>query len=96
MPTGPNTRDSLLPYSLLAVPTVRLVVPAMATLYVTEQGARIEKEYHRFLVTREDRVLMEVPGARLTGVVLVGNVGVTTPALGGLPDQQIPLTLLDG
>ncbi len=67
----------------------------MATLYVTEQGARIEKEYHRFLVTKDDNVLCEVPATRLTGVVLAGNVGVTTPALAALLDQQVPLTLLD-
>ncbi len=67
----------------------------MSTLYVTEQGARIEKEYGRFLVTKDDEVLMEVPAARLAGVVLVGNVGVTTPALVALLDQGIALTLLD-
>ncbi len=67
----------------------------MGTLYVVEQGARIEKEHQRFLVTKEDQVLAEVPAARLGGVVLVGNVGVTTPALVALLEQQIPLTMLD-
>ncbi len=54
----------------------------MATLYVTEPGARVEKEYHRLLVTsRDDEILMRVPLAHVSEVVLVGWVGVTTPAI---------------
>ena len=52
----------------------------MATLYVTEQGARIEKEYRRLLVTTHDEVLLAVPLGRVSEVVLVGRVGATTPA----------------
>ena len=33
----------------------------MATLYVTEPGAHIEKEYHRLLVTKADETLLCVP-----------------------------------
>ena len=66
----------------------------MATMYVTEQGARIEKEYRRFLVTKDDEVLMAVPAARLSHVVLVGQVGVTTPALLALLREGIGLSLV--
>jgi CRISPR-associated protein Cas1 len=66
----------------------------MATMYVTEQGARIEKEYRRFLVSKEDEVLMAVPAARLDHVVLVGQVGVTTPALLALLDEGVGLSLV--
>jgi CRISPR-associated protein Cas1 len=66
----------------------------MATLYVTEQGARVEKEYGRFLVTREDEVLLAVPAGRVSHVVLVGNVGVTTPALIALLKEEIGLSLV--
>lgn len=66
----------------------------MPTLYVTEPGARIEKEYHSLLVTREDEVLLRVPIARVTDVVVVGRAGVTTPALHALLNAGIPLTLL--
>lgn len=66
----------------------------MATLYVTEQGARLEKEYRRLLVTKEDRVLLAVPAARVSHVVLVGNVGVTTPALIAMLDQGVGLSLI--
>jgi len=66
----------------------------MATLYVTEQGAQLEKEYQRLLVTRDDQVLLAVPLSRLGEVVLVGRVGATTPALLMLLDAGIPLSFV--
>ena len=66
----------------------------MSTLYVTEPGARIEKEYHRLLVTKDDEVLLRVPLRKITAVVLVGRVGATTPALHALLNNGIPLMLV--
>jgi CRISPR-associated protein Cas1 len=66
----------------------------MATLYVTEQGARIEKEYRRLLVSKHDEALLAVPLGRLSEVVLVGRVGATTPALLMLLDAGIPLSFV--
>ena len=66
----------------------------MATLYVTEQGARVEKEHLRLLVTREDEVLLAVPLARVSHVVLVGQVGITTPALLALLQAGVGLSLV--
>ncbi len=66
----------------------------MPTLYVVEPGARIEKEHHRLLVTKEDEVLLRVPLVHVTQVVLVGNVGVTTPALHALLEVGAPLLLV--
>jgi CRISPR-associated protein Cas1 len=66
----------------------------MATMYVTEPGARIEKEYKRILVTKHDEVLKVTPLARLSEVVLVGHVGATTPALLALLNAGVGLTLI--
>lgn len=66
----------------------------MATLYVTEQGARIEKEYKRLLVTKDDEVLLRVPLSRVSDVVLVGRSGATTPALLALLDAGIGLAFV--
>jgi CRISPR-associated protein Cas1 len=66
----------------------------MATLYVTEPGARIEKEYQRLLVTKDDEVLLRVPLSRVTDVVLVGRVGATTPALLALLEAGIGLAFV--
>ena len=54
----------------------------MATLYVTEPGSRIEKEYRHLLVVKDDETLLRIPLADVSHVVLVGQgVGATTPAL---------------
>ena len=66
----------------------------MPTLYVTEPGAQIEKEYGRFLVTKGDDVLLAVPAVRVSQIVLVGSVDVTTPALSALLRDGIGLTLI--
>jgi CRISPR-associated protein Cas1 len=66
----------------------------MPTLYVIEPGARLEKEYGRLLVTLEDEIILRVPIQRVTQVVLVGSVGVTTPALHALLEVGIPLLLV--
>ncbi len=67
----------------------------MATLYVTEVGARVEREYQRLLVTsKDDEVLIEVPLGRVSEVVLVGWVGVTTPALLALLDAGIGVSFI--
>lgn len=66
----------------------------MSTLYVTETGARLEKEYHRLAVFKEDELLQRVPLAQLSEVVLVGSVGVTTPALIALLNAGVPLSII--
>jgi CRISP-associated protein Cas1 len=66
----------------------------MATLYVTEPGARVEKEYRRLLVTLKDEVLMSVPIMHVSHVVLVGYTGVTTPAMISLLDSGVGLSLV--
>lgn len=66
----------------------------MPTLYVTEPGARVEKEHGRLLVTKEDVALASVPLAHVTEVVLTGAVGVTTPAMLALLDAGCGLSLI--
>ena len=66
----------------------------MPTLYVLEPGARLEKDYQRLLVVKNDELLMRVPIQRVTQVVLIGRVGATTPALHALLQAEIPLLLV--
>lgn len=64
-------------------------------MYVTDPGARIEKEYRRILVTKDDEVLKAAPLDRLSEVVLVGRgVGATTSALHMLLEAGVGLTLV--
>jgi len=69
----------------------------MSTLYVTEPGSRIEKEYRHLLVTRDDETLLRAPLGAVDHVVLVGQgVGATTPALHALLGAGITLSLVSG
>lgn len=67
----------------------------MSTLYVLEPGARLEKEYSRLLVVKNDEILLRVPLSRVSQVILVGHTGATTPALQTLLQQEIPLLLVN-
>lgn len=67
----------------------------MSTLYVTEQGAYVERDHQRLVVTCEEQTLLAVPIARVTLVVLVGRVGVSTPALHALLEQGVDVLLLN-
>lgn len=64
-------------------------------MYVTEQGAQVEKEYQKLVVTKEDAILVAVPAQDVSSVVLVGNIGVTTPAVTYLLDHGTPLVYLN-
>lgn len=66
----------------------------MPTLYVIEPGSRIEKEYQRILVTKEDKVLQSVPARLVDEVVLVGSAGATTQALLSLLDQGVGFSMV--
>lgn len=67
----------------------------MATLYVTEPGAQLEKEYQHLLVTLNDETILRVPLAHVSHVVLVGQgVSVTTPALHTLLAAGVTLSLV--
>ncbi|MFN2206514.1 MAG: CRISPR-associated endonuclease Cas1 [Candidatus Promineifilaceae bacterium] len=66
----------------------------MPSLYLTEPGSRLEKEYGRLLVTKDDEVLFRTPIGRVDQVVLVGRTGVTTPAMHALLQRDIPLLLI--
>lgn len=66
----------------------------MPTLYVIEQGARIEKEYKQILITLEGEVIQAVRLKSIDEVVLVGSVGATTQAMLALLDEGIGLTFV--
>lgn len=66
----------------------------MPALYVIEPGARLEKDHNQLLVTKEDLVIIRVPIQRVSQVMLVGNIGLTTPAMLILLQNEIPVFLL--
>lgn len=67
----------------------------MPTLYVTEPGARIEKEYKRILVmSKDEEVLFSAPLVHVTDVVIVGSVGVTTQAMLSLLEAGVSFSIV--
>lgn len=67
----------------------------MATLYLTEPGSRLEKEYRHLLVVKDDETLLRTPLGGVSHVVLLGQgVGATTPALHALLAAGVTLSLV--
>jgi CRISP-associated protein Cas1 len=66
----------------------------MPNLYVTEPGSQVQQEHGRLVVSKEGEVLLDVPAHRVSEVVLVGRVSITTPALRLLLERGIGLALL--
>ena len=67
--------------------------PAVAYLYLTEQGAVLRKAGDRFLVEKEDEVLLDLPYHKLESVLLFGNIQVTTQAMAELLEKGVSLSL---
>lgn len=53
----------------------------MAVLYLMEQGSTLRKSGERFVVEKEGVELASVPAVKVEQVVILGNVGLTTPAI---------------
>lgn len=67
----------------------------MAFLYLMEQGSKAGKAYGRIRVEKDDVVIAEVPVIKLEGIVVYGNVNLTTPLLGFILKEAIPVHFLD-
>jgi len=61
----------------------------MPVLYLTEQGATLRKDSGTFVVTKNDRVLEKIPGAKVEQVVIFGNINITTPVIHFLLSEGI-------
>ena len=66
----------------------------MSVLYLVEQGSALQKRGDTLLVTKEGRVLAQVPAMTVEQVVVTGNVTLTTPALAYLLDRGVETVLL--
>jgi CRISP-associated protein Cas1 len=66
----------------------------MAYLYITEQNSCLRKTGDRLLVTKEDQTLLDVQCHKIDGVLIFGNVQVTTQALHELMEHNIELAIL--
>jgi len=71
----------------------RLYPPREATLpfYVQEQGARIGKNGHKLVVSKEGEELASVRVKDMSQVVLMGGVGISTQTVHYLCDEGVPI-----
>lgn len=65
----------------------------MAFVYVTEQGALLKKTGERLLVVKDDQTLLDIPADKVEGVLIFGNVQVTTQAAQLLLNQGVEMAL---
>lgn len=66
----------------------------MSYVYLTEENAKLQKKGGRYLVGRNLEVIMEIPEESLEGLVLIGNIQVSSEAMTSLLQQGIPTTWL--
>jgi len=58
-----------------------LITPFMRTLYLQEQGCTLRKEDERFIVEKDDKILLEVQAIKVEQIVIFGNSMMTTPTI---------------
>lgn len=61
----------------------------MAVLYLLDQGATLHKDGEVFTITKEGKVLEQIPAIKVEQVVIFGNVNLTTPVIHYLLKQGI-------
>ena len=66
----------------------------MSVLYVVDQGAQLIKRGNRLLVEKKGTVIQEVHAFKLNQVVLVGGIGISTPAIAFLLQEGIDTVFL--
>jgi len=66
----------------------------MTTLYLSEQGAIITKRSRRLQVSKDSKIILDLPAAKVDKVFIFGNIQVTTQALALLLDQGIDVSFL--
>jgi len=65
----------------------------VAYLYLTEPGSILRKSGDRFLVEKDDQLILDVPYHKLEHILLFGHVQVTTQALHELLEKGVDLSI---
>ncbi|MDO9263640.1 MAG: CRISPR-associated endonuclease Cas1 [Desulfosalsimonadaceae bacterium] len=68
----------------------------MSFIYVTEQGAVIGKKGQRVVVSKDRETLADVPANRVQGVLVFGNVQITTQAMRLMLESGVEMALFSG
>ena len=66
----------------------------MSWIYVTEPGAKLNRQGGRYVISRANETICEVPSAIVEGVTLFDLIQITSSAVVDLLERNIPLTWL--
>src|SRR5947208_2969612 len=66
----------------------------MSAIYVTTQGATVQRRSGQFLVCKDSSILQNVPETHVKQLILFGNVNLTTPAVAFCLDQRVDVVFL--
>lgn len=66
----------------------------MSWIYITEAGARLTKKGGRYIISRENEVVGEVPAATVEGAAVIDHVEVSAAVLVDFLKRGIPFTWL--
>jgi len=64
----------------------------MSTVYLSEQGAKLVKESKRFLVQKDNAVILEIPEFKVERIFIFGNIQLTTQAMKYLLESGIDVS----
>lgn len=67
----------------------------MSTLYLLEQGSKLEKESKRLVVKKDTKILIEIPEFKIERVLIFGNIQITTQAMKFLLESGIETSLFN-
>lgn len=62
----------------------------MATLYLIEQGLKVQKKDERLVITKNNKLLNEIPMFQIERIMIFGNIQLTTQTISFLLDNDIP------
>ena len=66
----------------------------MAVLYIKEQGAFIQKQDDRIIVTKNNNRLIDIPVFKIDNIAIIGNVQISTQALHLLMMNSVDISFL--
>lgn len=66
----------------------------MSTIYVTRQGATVQRREGRFVICDGGETLETIPESKVNRIVISGNVNITTPVISHCLQQDIEVVFL--
>lgn len=66
----------------------------MSAIYVTTQGATVQRRSGQFVVCKDTSILQNVPETHVRQLILFGNVNLTTPTVAYCLDRQVDVVFL--